>query len=80
MAAAANGIGVVGVAPEAQIVAVRVATDDGFFYPPATVCAFMHAASVGIDVTSNRRALFDLDPDPDPNPYPYPTQTPSAVN
>ena len=54
MVAAANGIGIVGVAPEAQIVAVRVATDDGYFYPAATVCAFMHAAAVGIDVTSNR--------------------------
>jgi hypothetical protein len=54
MVAAANGIGIVGVAPEAKIVAVRVATDAGYFYPAATVCAFMHAAKVGIDVTSNR--------------------------
>ena len=54
MVAAANGVGIVGVAPEAQVVAVRVATDDGYFFPAATVCAFMHAASVGIDVTSNR--------------------------
>ena len=56
MVAAANGIGIVGVAPEATLVAVRVATDDGYFFPAATVCAFMHAAAVGIDVTSNRRA------------------------
>ena len=25
----------------------------GFFYPEATVCAFMHAADSGIHVTSN---------------------------
>jgi len=58
MAAAANGVGIVGIAPEAQIVAVRVATADGFFFPAATVCAFMHAASVGIDVTSNRHVAL----------------------
>ena len=60
MAAAANGVGIVGIAPEAQIVAVRVATDDGYFFPAATVCAFMHAASVGIDVTSNRHVTSVL--------------------
>ena len=40
--------------------AVRVATDDGYFFPAATVCAFMHAASVGIDVTSNRHVTSVL--------------------
>ena len=53
--AAANGIGVVGAAPGATLVAIRVgdASPDPFFYPAATVCAFMHAADVGLDVTSN---------------------------
>ncbi len=111
MGAAKNGFGVVGVAPETSLVAVRIADDEvgtlrtplllvnfgtrnkgtssskrwqslvglyvgasssapepaepeqrfgksdaclqGYFYPAATVCAFMHAAAVGLDVTTN---------------------------
>lgn len=53
MGAAANGIGVVGVAPASTLVAVRVGDPKGNFYPAATVCAFMHAAEVGLHVTSN---------------------------
>lgn len=53
VAAAANGIGIVGVAPKATLVAVRTGDSKGFFYPSAVVCAFMHAAAVGLHVTSN---------------------------
>ena len=53
VAAAANGIGVVGVAPSARLVAVQAGDALGYFYPAATVCAFMHAAEAGLHVNSN---------------------------
>lgn len=42
-----------GVAPSATLVAVQTGDAKGFFYPAATVCAFMHSADVGLHVTSN---------------------------
>jgi subtilisin family serine protease len=53
IAAAANGIGIVGVAPNVRIAAVKVGDPDGFFYPEAVVCAFMWAGSHHFDVTNN---------------------------
>jgi subtilisin family serine protease len=54
IAAAANGIGIVGVAPNVRIAAIKAGTDDGgFFYPEAVVCAFMWAGTHHMDVTNN---------------------------
>jgi subtilisin family serine protease len=54
IAAAANGIGIVGVAPGVKIAAIKAGTDDGgFFFPEAVVCSFMWAATHGINVTNN---------------------------
>ena len=53
IAAAANGTGVVGVAPNVRISGIRAGNADGFFFPEAVVCAFMWAGTHGIDVTSN---------------------------
>jgi len=53
IAAAANGIGIVGVAPGASIAAIKAGNADGFFFPEAVICAFMWAGSHGIDVTNN---------------------------
>jgi subtilisin family serine protease len=53
IAAAANGIGMVGVAPNVKIAGIKAGNDDGFFFPEAVVCAFMWAGSHGIDVTNN---------------------------
>ena len=58
IAAAANDIGIVGVAPNVKIAGIRasgVAPDGqtGFFFPEAVVCSFMWAATHGIDVTNN---------------------------
>ena len=53
IAAAANGIGIVGVAPNVRIAAIKAGNDDGFFFPEAVVCAFMWAATHHIDVTNN---------------------------
>lgn len=53
IAAAKNGIGMVGVAPNVKLAGVKTGNADGFFYPEAVVCAFMWAAEHGIQVTSN---------------------------
>jgi subtilisin family serine protease len=53
IAAAKNGIGMVGVAPNVKIAGIKAGNDDGLFYPEAVVCAFMWAGSNGIQVTNN---------------------------
>jgi len=53
IAAAANGTGVVGVAPGVKIAGVKTGNDDGFFYPQAVVCSFIWVAEHGVDVTNN---------------------------
>lgn len=53
IAAARNGVGIVGVAPNVRLSAVKVVNDDGFIYPEAAICGFMYAAETGADVTNN---------------------------
>jgi len=53
IAAAANGIGVVGVAPNVKIAAIKATDSNGFLYPEYVICAFMWAATHGVDVTNN---------------------------
>jgi len=53
IAAASNGIGIVGVAPNVKIAGIKSSNDDGFFFPEMVVCAFMWAGTHGIDVTNN---------------------------
>ena len=53
IAAAANGIGIVGVAPNVRISGIKAGDADGFFFPEAVVCAFMWAGSHHFDVTNN---------------------------
>src|SRR6266496_1035752 len=53
IAAASNGIGIVGVAPNVKIAGIKAGNADGFFFPEAVVCAFMWAGSHHIDVTNN---------------------------
>jgi len=53
IAAARNGVGIVGVAPGVRLSAVKVVNDDGFIYPEAAICGFMVAAATGADVTNN---------------------------
>lgn len=53
IAAAANGVGVVGVAPDVRIAGIRAGNADGFFFPEAVICAFIWAGTHGVDVTSN---------------------------
>jgi len=53
IAAAANGIGIVGVAPNVRIAGIKAGNADGFFFPEAVVCAFIWAGTHGVDVTNN---------------------------
>lgn len=53
IAAARNGTGIVGVAPNVKIAGIKAGNDDGFFFPEAIVCAFMWAGTHHIQVTNN---------------------------
>ena len=53
IAAAKNGIGIVGVAPNVKIAAIKAGDANGFFFPEAVVCSFMWAATHNIAVTNN---------------------------
>jgi len=53
IAAASNGIGIVGVAPNVKIAGIKAGNADGYFFPEAVVCAFMWAGSHHLDVTNN---------------------------
>ena len=53
IAAASNGTGIVGVAPNVKIAGIKSSNDDGFFFPEMVICSFMWAATHDIDVTNN---------------------------
>jgi subtilisin family serine protease len=53
IAAARNGVGIVGVAPNVRLASVKVVNDDGFIYPEYAICGFVWAAEHGMDVTNN---------------------------
>lgn len=53
IAAAANGAGIVGVAPNVRIAGIKAGNADGFFFPEAVVCSFVWAGSHHFDVTNN---------------------------
>jgi subtilisin family serine protease len=53
IAAAANGIGIIGVAPNVKIAGIKTSNDDGYFFPEMVICAFVWAAENDIDITNN---------------------------
>ena len=53
IAAASNGTGIVGVAPNVRIAGIKSSNDDGFFFPEMVICSYMWVAAKGIDVTNN---------------------------
>jgi lantibiotic leader peptide-processing serine protease len=53
IAAAKNGIGIVGVAPNVKIAGIKAGNAAGFFFPEAVVCAFMWAGTHKLQVTNN---------------------------
>src|SRR3989454_2632153 len=68
ISAAANGFGIVGVAPNVRIAAIKAGDAAGFFFPQAVVCAFVWAGTHGVDVTNNSYfadpRLFNCQNDP----------------
>ncbi|GAA0960098.1 S8 family serine peptidase [Kribbella koreensis] len=53
VAAARNGVGIVGVAPGVRIASVKVVNDDGFIYPEYAICGWVWAAEHKMDVTNH---------------------------
>src|SRR6516165_1150395 len=53
IAAAKNGIGIVGVAPNVRLAGIKTGNAAGFFFPEAVVCAFMWAGTHHINITNN---------------------------
>jgi subtilisin family serine protease len=53
IAAAAIGIGIVGVAPNVKIAGIKAGNSDGYFFQEAVICAFVWAGDHHIDVTNN---------------------------
>jgi subtilisin family serine protease len=54
IAAAKNGVGMIGVAPGVKVASIRIAEPGNeLFFPENTVCAFMYAADKGVSVTNN---------------------------
>lgn len=53
IAAARNGIGIVGVAPNVRIASIKVVDNNGFIYPEYAICGFVWAAEHHISVTNN---------------------------
>lgn len=53
IAAARNGVGIVGVAPNVRLASIKVVDDDGYIYPEYAICGFISAADKGIAVTNN---------------------------
>ncbi len=59
IAANHNDIGIDGIAPQATIVAIQATNDNRLIYPEYVTCAFMWAASHGVDIVNNS---YSMDP------------------
>jgi subtilisin family serine protease len=53
IAAASNGFGIVGVAPNVRIAAIKSGDAAGFFFPESVICGFVWAGTHHVDVTNN---------------------------
>lgn len=53
IAAAKNGIGIEGIAPNVKLASIKVVDDDGFIYPEYAICGFVWAAEHHVKVTNN---------------------------
>ena len=59
IAANHNGIGIDGVAPDTTLVSIKAANSEQLIYPEYVTCAFMWAASHGVDIVNNS---YSMDP------------------
>ncbi|PYC73024.1 peptidase S8 [Streptomyces tateyamensis] len=69
IAAARNGKGIVGIAPDVRLASIKVVDDGGFIYPEYAVCGFVWAAEHGVKVTNSSYFidpwLYNCQSDPD---------------
>lgn len=61
IAAEKNGIGVVGVAPNVGLAAIKVVDDAGYIYPQAAICGFMWAGEHASDIKVTNNSYY-IDP------------------
>jgi subtilisin family serine protease len=59
IAAARNGVGIVGVAPSVKLASVKVVNDHALVYPEAAICGYMFAAAIRADIANSS---FYIDP------------------
>ncbi|MDQ7809118.1 S8 family serine peptidase [Amycolatopsis sp. A133] len=59
VAAAKNGIGTAGVAPDVHIAAIKVGDAEGYIYPESAMCGYLWAADHGVDIANSS---FSIDP------------------
>lgn len=60
IAAARNGVGITGIAPNVKVASIKVVDRDGLSYPDYLTCAYMWAAQRHLSVTNASINLFDL--------------------
>jgi subtilisin family serine protease len=69
IAAAKNGKGIVGIAPNVRLASVKVVDDGGFIYPEYAICGFVWAAEHHLTVTNNSYYIdpwfYNCQSDPD---------------
>ena len=69
IAAAKNGIGITGVAPDVKVAGIKAGNADGFFFPEAVICSFMWVGTHHIPITNNSYFadpwLYNCKNDPD---------------
>jgi subtilisin family serine protease len=53
IAAARNGVGIIGVAPNVRIAGIKAGNANGFLFPEAVICSFIWAGSHHLAVTNN---------------------------
>ncbi|MGA6168343.1 S8 family peptidase [Amycolatopsis magusensis] len=59
VAAAKNGVGVAGVAPNVRFAAIKVGDAEGYIYPESAICGYVWAAEHGVDIANGS---FSIDP------------------
>ncbi|WP_409494300.1 S8 family peptidase [Amycolatopsis sp. cmx-11-12] len=57
VAAAKNGIGVAGVAPNVRLASIKVGGKEGFIYPESAICGYIWAADHGVDIANTSLAI-----------------------
>ncbi len=57
VAAAKNGIGVAGVAPNVRLASIKVGGREGFIYPESAICGYIWAADHGVDIANTSLAI-----------------------